>query len=218
MRTVKKGKKGFTLVEVLIAGGLGVLILGMIFSFFTRTTRITARGTLRTDMQQAAMRVMTSISRDLELSAVSGVSIDGGTAAGDPVRMGIVPILNVLDDGTQQWDNRLTVYSWSSRGSPVIKKAWKNGDPPALAVPLSLNGLMPLRVSGIVLSSVAGEPGLQAQILANGVTSFEITHNGVGSSVEPPVTVTIELERSGNTGSTGTEKYRLTNKFTVRNQ
>lgn len=215
---MKTRKKGFTLVEVLIAGGLGVIVLGIMFSFFTRTTKITARGTLRTDMQQAAMRVMNSISRDLELSAASGVSIDDGTAAGDPVMMGIVPILNVLDDGTQQWDNRLTVYSWSSSGSPVIKKIWKNGDPPALAVPLSLNGLMPLRVSGIVLSSIAGEPNLQAQILANGVSLFTITHTGTGASVEPPVTVTIELERSGNTGAKDPEKYHLTNKFTVRNQ
>lgn len=215
---MKKRKKGFTLVELLIAGGLGLLILGLMFSFFTRTTKITARGTLRTDMQQAAMRVMSSISKDLELSAASGVSIDGGGAAKCPVRMGIVPILNVLDDGTQQWDNRLTVYSWSSSGSPVIKKIWKNGDPPASAITVSLNGLMPLRVSETVLSSIADEPKLQAQILANGVTSLEITHNGVGSAVESPVTVTIKLERSGNTGATGTEKYQLTSKFTVRNQ
>ncbi|MHC9537943.1 MAG: prepilin-type N-terminal cleavage/methylation domain-containing protein [Vulcanimicrobiota bacterium] len=215
---MKKRKKGFTIVELLIAGGLGLLILGLMYSFFTRTTRITARGTLRTDMQQAAMRVMSSISKDLELSATSGVSVVGSGSSEPPVIMGIVPILNVLDDGTQQWDNRLTVYSWTSKGGQVTKKIWKNGDPPALTVELSLNGLMPLRVSETVLSSIADEPKLQAQILANGVKSLEITHNGVGSAVESPVKVTIELERSGNTGATGTEKYKLTSKFTVRNQ
>jgi hypothetical protein len=213
---MKKRRNGFTVVEILIAGALAVLVLGIMFSFLTRTTRVTAKGTLRTDMQQAAVRVMNSISRDLELSSAGGVSID--CTAGGPVMMGVIPIRNVSDDGTQQWDNRLTVYSWGSAGSPVIKKMWKNGDPPTLAVPLSLNGAMPLRVPGTTLSSIAGEPGLQAQILATGVKSFSITHIGTGSSVEPPIEVTIELERSGNTGSTVKETYKLTDKFTVRNQ
>jgi hypothetical protein len=211
-------EKGFTIAEVLIAGGLGVLLLGLIYAFLTHTMRITGRGALRTDMQQAAMRTMNSISRDLELSATSGVTIAGGGTAGRPVLMGIVPIKNVLDDGTQQWDNRLIVYSWDSPGSSVIKKVWKTGDPPTLAVPLSLNGLMPLRVPDATLSSIAAEPRLQGQILAQGVTSLVITHKGIGSAMEPPVTVTIRLERSGNTGATGPEKYDLTTMFTVRNQ
>jgi hypothetical protein len=81
-------------------------------------------------MQQNALRAFNSLGRDFELTAPSGVSLYKGRDSG-PVILGMVPISDVLSDGTQTWDEVLIVYSWKSSGSPLLRKVWKSTEPPA---------------------------------------------------------------------------------------
>ncbi|MDQ7826460.1 MAG: prepilin-type N-terminal cleavage/methylation domain-containing protein [Candidatus Eremiobacteraeota bacterium] len=210
--------QGFTLAEILIAASIMLVVLGLLFAMLVPTARGTTRGTLRVEMQQAALRVMNTLERDLALSAASGLTVSTNGTVGYPVLVGMIPIKTVLEDGTQQWEDKLIVYSWKSPESPVVRKVWQSPGPPSISAQLSLNSVKPLRADEATLGTIAEDPSLAGRVLAGDVTEFKVTQGGTATAVVPPLTVTIKMEKKGNTGSTEPERYELTETMTVRNQ
>lgn len=208
---------GFTLLEFLVATTMGFVLLGLLFFMIVPGMRTYALGQIRTEIQMEALRVVHSITSDLDLSVASGISLFtiGSDPETGPVYLGIMRISNIESDGTQHWDQSLIVYSWAGNGSPVVRKVWTPTSPPALGITLTT----PARFSRSILSQIANEPFLKGQTLARDVSELRITcSTGGGSYVSPPFTVRIHIVREGATGRTTPEEFKFVRTIGLRNE
>ncbi|WP_420126921.1 PilW family protein [Longimicrobium sp.] len=69
-----QGRRGFTLVELLISLVLGALIIGVVLQFVTGQTRLTSMQSSREEVQQNARGALEMVASDLRGSIASGVA------------------------------------------------------------------------------------------------------------------------------------------------
>lgn len=68
--------RGYTLIEILIAAGLALLILGVMVQLVISGMKVSEKGTLRAELQQKALLFNQRFERDLRLTAKSGLGIE----------------------------------------------------------------------------------------------------------------------------------------------
>jgi hypothetical protein len=209
--------RGITLVELIIAAGLTILFFSLVISFLIPVMRASVLGTVRTGIQQEAVRALNSVVGDVRRSASAGLSLfsSGTEPETGPVYLGIIRLLDVNHLGNQQWETALIVYSWKGRGQPLIRKTW-SAPPPSLGIALAPN--LPQRVPRAALSSIADEPSLQGVILAKDVAEFRIDSPDTEYSISSPLTVEILIQRKAATGRNDLEKVRFSRTIDLRNQ
>lgn len=80
-RTLHSSRAGFTLIEILMAAVAGALILGSIYTVFTRAVQMRNSATARTQENALRMRAVNMLRNDLQNALVSGgvlaASLDG---------------------------------------------------------------------------------------------------------------------------------------------
>ncbi|MEW6281320.1 MAG: hypothetical protein AB1758_22105, partial [Candidatus Eremiobacterota bacterium] len=68
-------ERGWTLLEVLVAGSLGLLLLGVSVGFLVPAARVAAREGTRAEMQERAAMILHKITRDLQSSSGAGITL-----------------------------------------------------------------------------------------------------------------------------------------------
>lgn len=115
-----KLRRGFTLLEVMVAAFLAGLILHVIISLLIPALKLSALGTTRVDLDGRATAAETRLIRALRATCRSGVLIhppDGPVEDGD-VQMRVLsthPVEGTLADSVQRWANHLDVFVWQDR-------------------------------------------------------------------------------------------------------
>lgn len=126
-------KRGFTLAEVLVGGGLALLVLSVAVMVFVPALRVWNRGQARSEVQQAAMVGGTWLRRDIEHAAPETIYWEGGglrmVVQGRPLEHNAA--------GDALWHEH--VFYWLGDAGTLHRQAREldppPSEPPALPVP-----------------------------------------------------------------------------------
>ncbi len=112
-------KRGFTLIEALVAGALGMMILYVLVALLIPALRVSAQGTERVELDQRAALLEGRLTRALKETCRSGVGwlVAGWNGTGEVPEqaerfLSIHPLLGALSDSRQDWSRSLTVFHW----------------------------------------------------------------------------------------------------------
>jgi hypothetical protein len=207
---------GFTILEMLIACAVAVIFFGMVFAFLVPCMRIFALGSVRTQIQQEALRAANTVQMDLEQGVFPGVtlSLPTGDPETGPMYLGIMRLNDVDDRGRQILKQNLVVYSWAGKGFPIIRKEWDASRQPAVGLTFDA----PAGVPDAALLQIANEPTLQGKILARDVEKFRIDCQNITTDPVPPFIITIIISREDSTGRLSKESFTIKRSVDLRNQ
>ncbi|HXE73733.1 MAG TPA: hypothetical protein VNO81_13810 [Candidatus Nitrosotenuis sp.] len=210
-----RNRGGATLIEVLVGGGLAVLVLTVLIMFLLAAFKFSGQGTARVEMQQQAVVALERMASELQRSSTEAVALlsRDPLKPQNPVAFALTRLKDVSGEGDPIWEEKLIVYYWDRERSLLLRREWPPA-PPTLG--LSLSSRRANKVSPADLISLASSTNGTEKLLARGVCSFDVTHAGSGSSIEPPLTLTLGLEREV-ARQKGPETFQLSRTVTLRN-
>lgn len=201
--------RGLTLIETLVAGAVGLLLLDVLISLFVPSMRMSIRGSVRVEMEQQAVMALERLAADLRGCGRTSLTMTPTGGAG--ATLSIQRIKDVLSDGTQAWDTNLIVYAWSGPNGTLTRKVV---DASRVGVPVTNTRPAPVDLAS--LPTLAAAPSDQSSVLATGVAQFSVAPGPSNGSSEP-VTLTILLLRDAATGEQTPETFTLTRTVALRN-
>lgn len=200
---------GTTLLELLIMVCLFSLLGTLFVWFLVPSMRISGQQSARVELQQQAMLAVNRVAGVLQTTAAAGIS----RRDNDPVTLAAVPLLDVDQQGRQQWATNMTVFYWDKTADRLYEKIWDKTftPPPNLAFDPGRPALAtPLQLLEIVNSS-QGVP----RSLAQGVGNFSLVGAGGDSTLTMALNVTVELQRK-TSQKQELERYVASRVITVR--
>ncbi len=168
-KCVRKGS-GFTLVEVMVAGALTLLVLGLVYAFLVPTMRAQLKGTTRAQLQLEATNALETMARDLYRTAPGAWSL----RSEPPVALGLMRQDTVLATGQRTWDPFVIVYA--QLDDRLVRRQWPP-EPPTLTVAVP-GGSAPMRLGPDELRQVAREPAVGTRWLARDVETLAVSQEG----------------------------------------
>ncbi|GMU50977.1 MAG: hypothetical protein AMXMBFR33_01230 [Candidatus Xenobia bacterium] len=166
----KCDRKGFTLVEIMVAGALSLLVMGLVYAFLVPTMRAQLRGSTRAQLQLEATTALEAMARDLYRSAPGAWSL----RTERPAALGLMRQDTVLATGQRAWESFVIVYA--QLDDRLVRRQWPP-EPPSLGIPLPGGGA-PLRLGAAELAQVANTPAAQSRWLARDVETLAFTQEG----------------------------------------
>lgn len=185
---MSRGRRGLSLLELLVAVAL-MGMLGTLFVWFlVPSMRISGQQSARAELQQQAVLAVNRVASVLQTTAAAGIS----RRASEPVAVAAVPLVNVDNQGRQQWATNLTVVYWDKPGERLYEKVWEQGwSPPSL----SFDPSRPATATAGQLLAIIDSPNGGARSLATGVGLFSVTGAAGDATLTMPLNVTLELRR-----------------------
>ena len=161
-------RRGMTLLELMLAGGLLALLLTVTLSFLIPSLGATSRGALRVDLQQRASLAVESAVEDLQRSTPSSIWIfDKGVC--------LQRLDGFTSGGMQVWEARRVSYHWDADH--------------CLRRELSEATEQPVAPSLTDFQKLVNQPGGSEKVLAYSVRQFRLSWAGRA------VQITLELVR-----------------------
>lgn len=151
-------RRGFTLIEVMVAGVLGLLLLFVTVQLLLPAMRLSARGTTLVELDQRASLLEQRLERALKSTGYRGVHI---AEAGPDRYLSVHPILGAVADSKPQLASTLTVFSWK-------QNQLRESEISLPVVPQTLTGLP----AAELIAALADSP---TRNLVDGVTAFEVS-------------------------------------------
>ncbi|MDQ7821354.1 MAG: type II secretion system protein [Candidatus Eremiobacteraeota bacterium] len=216
MSALYSDKRGFTILELLVACAVLVILMSLVIAFLVPGMRISALGAARVEIQQEALRSIQKINTDLDLSVPAGVGlyITGAVPKQGPLYLSVMRLSYVDPQGKQLWEDNLVVYSWKGPGTPLVRKVWTPSSQPALGLTFTT----PSRFLQSQIIQIADEPLLRGQIVARDVAELNMESSSAAPTVSSPVKITIKLSREAATGRKDPEVFELSRTIGLRNQ
>lgn len=166
----KCDRRGFTLVEVMVAGALSILVMGLVYAFLVPTMRAQLRGSTRAQLQLEATTALETIARDLYRSAPGAWSL----RSEPPAALGLMRQDTVLTTGQRAWETFVIVYA--QLDDRLVRRQWPP-EPPSLGIPPPGGGA-PLRLGPAELAQVANTPAARSRWLARDVEKMAFSQEG----------------------------------------
>ncbi|MHB2017607.1 MAG: PilW family protein [Candidatus Xenobia bacterium] len=157
-------RRGFTLVEVLVASTLALLVMGMAFMLLVPAMHAFARGSAQSQTQSDLLIALSRLDADLESGSPEGIAF---VSSGTQSVLAIQPMDRPAPDGTPQWQAQMIVFTWLQSRQALYRQVWTN-----LPNGLPLQPTSPTKLTSEQLSLLP--PGPTAVKLAEGVTAFTI--------------------------------------------
>ncbi|MGE0487655.1 MAG: hypothetical protein AB7S38_00420 [Vulcanimicrobiota bacterium] len=180
--------KGFSLPEVLVAGTITLLLLGLITQFLIPAMRYSAEGNMKVDLQQRAILAINRLVSDLQRTNATGVTL----ALTSPVTVGIVRIEKIGSDGFPSWDDEMQVYWYDD----VRKELhWETYPPTPPSVPVTFTSARPAIITPSDLQSIAIQTGGSEHTLARDVTSFSVEDADPDPGIKGLLRIDLTLEK-----------------------
>ena len=205
-------RRGVTLLEVMVAAGLGLLVLGLTFGYIVPSFKAANRFRVRSELHQSAQVVLAKISQAASTTSPGGFSWSK-TA---PVAVAFNPMGTLQPaNGILTWEPHYDLFWWDSKKQTVHQKRWPPGKPAITdeeESPIRAKRLSPDRLLAV---TEAEEPKLT---LAFGVTEFALSHPGTDEALIQPVTIRIKLRESGREDRFEAEEVEQQMTFHLVNQ
>ena len=130
----KRGCRGFTLVEVLVAAALGSMVLYVIVALLIPALRVSGQGTTKVDLDQRAALIDERLTRALKSTTRAGVGRLPEGESPDPLYLSVHPLLGTLTGSRQDWSRQLTVFVWKEHRLREVELELPS-DPPPICPP-----------------------------------------------------------------------------------
>jgi len=108
-------RRGLTLLELMLAGGLMALLLTLTLSFLVPSLRASSRAALRVDLQQRANLAMEALSQDLQRCSASSIWLF-------PQGVCMQRLNSFTTGGMQLWEGSRVTYQWAAAGGPLVRE------------------------------------------------------------------------------------------------
>lgn len=190
------GRKGLSLVEVLVAAGLAVLLLTCFLWFLVPSLSAMGRSTAQSEVQQQAVLALERIEREVRRSTVSGVGLYPKAAVAVTAAPGLylTPLQDVNDKGQPNWALEVVAVWWNRAERRLWIKGWPPKDPAGFSQDPVLS--RPAHLSGAEFQTLVSSKNGTERSLAAGVVDFDLQHAGGASpTLVGPLSLHIELER-----------------------
>lgn len=187
-------KRGLSLLEVLLSGVLGLMLLILLMRVFLPMSKGLVRGTDQSALQQSAMTALKELQKTLLLTPAQAANLGNGGRT-----LSLQPLQSVNASGRQLFATDLTVYWYD----PVARKLYRRPGG------LTLNDRLAYRPTTPELVSLAS-PHPQQRTLCSEVESFGVTLDA------ETVTVALELVRKAPDGGVP-ERFSLKRTVLLRN-
>lgn len=132
---MRRRHHGMTVAEVLIAGGLtlllGMILLQVLFPSF----RIVQEGYIRTELQQQGELTLQQVQSDLQRTVPTGVSLAIPSSSSEWMIMATQPLQDVLNNGYLEFQSKLFVIYHDVTRKQVFREYFPP-NPPAITVTL----------------------------------------------------------------------------------
>lgn len=205
-------RRGMSMLELLIAGGLFLVVLSVVFGFLIPSFRNSSRNGARIEMQQQASLAMDRLMIDLERSAPAAVTLLPSPAQGQASGVAIQRLRGFSGGGLQEWESELVLYYWLPQSQRLKREIWRAGLPPAL--PVVLLDTRPSRITRQDLVDVINDGSASEQTVATGVIEFEVAL--AKPPAMQPFTIGLTLARTIQ-GRPKPETFELRRSVTLRN-
>lgn len=181
-------RRGFTLLEVLVAAVLTLLVMGVAFGYLVPAWRASARIQTRVELQQSAVVALDRLTAELKTSAPGGVTLSDGV----PRILAINPVEKVQGNGLVVWKSSYILYVFE--GDRLERIEWPPGGPAA-----SPSQQLPTRAKRLPRSqlvAIASAGDVARRQVAGDVVDFSWTHPGSPDVFTQPLTFRLELSRA----------------------
>lgn len=186
-------------MEALVASSLTLLLFGVVLGVLGPSLRASSRSLVQADLQQQVDLVLRAVEADLHRTVGGGVGLLRSDPAlpAQPVALGLVRLEDVASDGRQVWERQAVLYVWEREGQRLVRLVYPPPAGPGPGDPaVAFAAEHPPQLAPEQLLAIATRPSPTRRVLATGVRLFEVTHAGTDPAVSPPLTLTLELERT----------------------
>ena len=200
---IRGHRKGFTLVEMLVAFTLTVLLFGLLFQFLVPALKISSRTTVRAETQQQATLALRTMTSEIEETSLLGVSFSEDSSV-----LAVHPVEKVTQNNQRTYADHVVVYLYDQENGQIWRHTWKkSADDPSIE--------SPRRLSDEELASVQSHLQPGGRRLVKDVAEFEFGHSGVGNLIQLPFQARIKMREQAQSGS---REFELIRTVSLRNQ
>jgi prepilin-type N-terminal cleavage/methylation domain-containing protein len=194
-------RRGFTLIEVLLAAVLGLLLLGLMVSTLVPIMKYSAWGYSRAELLQAASLVSTRLTTDLQKAPKAGIYLPDPATAQHAL-LSIRGISEVTDSGLPVYDPQLICYDWEATSASLTRKLWPPGQAlESQAIPLPLD--RPTCLGPTDVRTVMNQVNGTEHRLASGIlTKFALTPASAQITWPLHLSMTFKLQVPGRVAET----------------
>ncbi len=171
-------RRGWTLVEVLVAASLLVLGLSVLTAVLVPALESSRTGSQLAQLQQQAALIVEWVASDLAATPPAGFRAQ-------PIPEGLVlalhPVSDITSSSTLTWSDQAVLYSWDFENRSLLRKRWPG---------MTTNG--PFLPDPAALHTAATTASPEDRVLSRAVIFFQVTFTG---GVNNPL-VSLELQLS----------------------
>jgi len=195
-------RRAFTLLEVLLAGVLSLMLLGLLVRIFLPMSKGLVRGSEQAGLQQTASVALATLGRALVRTTPEGVSLaDQGRA------LALQPLAGVNAAGRQILTEELIACWWSADQKKLFLRHWPPSPPDLGRLP---QNRVAFRLTATELLSLCDESRVE-RVLATQVERFQ------ARLLDDCVLLEIEQASPAPDGGVP-ERFALTRRFLMRNE
>ena len=191
--------RAFTLIEVLVVMGLGMLILGVIHHFLMFTYRNVARNSAQAEMQQFSTLAMYRLEKELQQCDQGGVSWEKTPTF---AALGLHPVQEVTPTRHKKYRDQMAIYCWDVASGSFQRRTWGLG---------TLDIHQARRLTPAEFALIVFQPN--GTVLCTSVVDFNLEMDGP-PRYSQPLKLTMRLRRSVNSRD---EVYRMERYVCLRN-
>lgn len=182
-------RRGFTLIELVVASALAALVLGLGAAFLVPALRASSRSAARVELEQRAVLALSRLVKDIEHTSPAGMSL----RSNDPVCVAVNPLEEVRPNGDLIWSESYVIYYHDSAQGLFIRRLWPPGNPTPTSA--QTKRARPKKLTPMELADIVSNPPVDYTVLARDVTDFQILQAGDDFLVKQPVRFELTLER-----------------------
>lgn len=200
-------KRGFSLIEVLVAASLLLLVVTLIAQLLVPSLHLSVRGTERSSLQQTGSLAMARLSEDLLTTNLAAVSW-ADSVAGSPAVLALQPMDSPSPQGRPAYRNALISYTWLPAATELRREVW---NPPPASWGLVTQA--PTRLARVTLMQIPSTTlPYERRILSRDAVLLELSSAVAPPNLSNPLTLKLKLSRKG-----APDTFEVTRVLSLRN-
>ncbi len=169
-------RRGFSLLEALLACTLLSLLLTLLIQVLVPMARGSVRGTQQAGLQQITVLAAGQVERDLAATPPAGLALFPAPSPGGPSAASLHRLLDVAADGSPVFATDLVLLWWDPDRRQLGRRRWPPAPPTTAETPTSARCFTP--GIGLVNQVLATSNPAEERVLAGDVSLFSLTLAG----------------------------------------
>lgn len=197
-----KLSRGFTLVEALLGGTVGLILTAILVLALVPLGRYTAWTTARAALLQGTTLVAERLGADLQRAPLASLSLP---TLGEPGLLAVHGVASVTDTAALVWDPKVVLYHWNRDDGSLTRSVWKPTDRDATQGPY-------LMTSASIRAALAQPSVTRQRLVAELLKEFELSLSGGPDRLPLRLRLVGVLPVAGRDD----ERFELSREFTLR--